>query len=169
MASSRIVYQNWIAELGRDPDTRPELEMSKTDPEEGQRLEQLQEQVKKALAELDESEREFVERFYFMGQGYFEIAHLSGRKTHKLEALHKRAVRKLKRKLYPLVAELYGLPPEVESECPLCNSEFQPAIDKIIENRDRRSTWRPVIAALKKQFDLTIVTPQTLIGHEKYH
>jgi RNA polymerase sigma factor (sigma-70 family) len=129
MSSSRVVYQNWIADLGRDPavpidsfypnevggqpDGRvDELERFTArlpDSQELQRVDRIRAAVTQALSKLSANEREIVEQFHFMGRTYSEIAELSGRAPHRLDALRQRALRKLRKILAPLVKELYGL------------------------------------------------------------
>jgi hypothetical protein len=177
MSSSRIIYQNWIAELGRDPSLSlqtagpahvdsdgPAAEAGMTD-----RSELIQRKVRAAMAELSEDERELVEQVNFMGRCCSEIAALTGRTEHRLEALHRRALRKLCRRLAPLVKELYGIGLPVVADCPICRSDRRTEIDRLIRQRDPSQTWRPVIKRIREEFSLRISTPQTLIGHEKYH
>jgi len=113
MPSSRIIYQNWIAELGRDPSTSfrqevPAYGNNAVPATDGtaDRSELIHREVRAALGELSEDERELVEQVDFMGRFCSEIAASTGRSEHRLEALHRRALRKLKRRLAPLVKEL---------------------------------------------------------------
>ncbi|MCD6250412.1 MAG: sigma-70 family RNA polymerase sigma factor [candidate division Zixibacteria bacterium] len=170
MSSNRIVYQNWIADLGRDPGQRPDPDpFVAKDPIEIERREKICRAVAEALERLTDDEREFVERYYFMGRSYREISELSGRTPHRLEALHQRALKKLQKELTPLVKELYSLTPATNYDCPICASPDRNEIDRLIESRDPTSTWRPVMRQIREKYNIGIVTPQTLIGHEKYH
>lgn len=167
MPNNRLVYQNWIAELGFDPaqirkffdtvtgDSRPDDEIDL--------------EVRRAIEGLEEEEMEFVIRFYFMGDAYNEISEKSGRSVHKLEALHKRALRKLKSRLQALVKKRFGLKSKKGGVCPLCESPHRAAINEVITNRSELSTWRPVLKEINEQFGLKIKSPQVLIGHQKYH
>jgi hypothetical protein len=173
MPSSRVVYQNWIAELGRDPSFSVQSNGSNSpgtsEKESADRLEYLRQSVRTALKGLSEDERELIEQIHFMGRCCTEIAGLTGRAEHRLEALHGRALRKLRRKLAPLVKELFGIEPSLGSACPICNSPSRKEIDRLIRERDSSGTWRPVMRRIRADFNLRITTPQTLIGHEKYH
>lgn len=189
MSSSRVVYQNWIADLGRDPAVPvdpdgpdeltdrietwiEEIEHSAVrppDPQESRRVERIRGAVGEALSRLNENEREVVEQFHLMGRTYREIAELSGRTPHRLEALHERAVKKLRKLLAPLVQELYGLGSGPTGGCPICASPWRSEIDRLITERDHEETWRPVMRRIRTAFGLKITTPQTLIGHQKYH
>jgi len=202
MGRSRIVYRNWIVELGTDPAeminiknrnyrTQEELsveggiinedsEEAVLYPDDKECLEALRrqvyirEQVSAALRRLSEDEKEFIERFYYIGQSYRQISEKSGRAVYKLEALHKRAIKKLKKELSPLMAELYDVAFKHAAEinfktCPLCQSPHRAEIDRLIRSRDPKGTWQFVIRILKEKYGLRIKTPQVLIGHEKYH
>ncbi len=190
MPSSRIVYQDWIVEIGYDPDNRVAPNggdlfrsdfMSLDHPAAAvlsdadalairiERRELVRLAVTEALNNLDDDEREFVIRFHFMGESYRRISELSGRNIHKLEVLHKRSLRKLRKQLAAFVHETFGLDSEVIPDCPICRSPFAAELDEIIRNRDRTATWRPVLTLLKTKYNLSISSPQLLIGHEKYH
>ncbi|MFH1372771.1 MAG: sigma-70 family RNA polymerase sigma factor [bacterium] len=192
MSGSRIVYQNWIAEIGIDPEVLktgryqcdPLLEaISLDDPaaseisreevrrinreEPGQR--EIRSQVSRALEALNDEERELIVHFYLMGKSYRELSDRTGRSVHKLEALHKRAVKKLRKKLAGFVEQRFGVVAASHSDCPICNSPYAAEIDRLISNRDKTTTWKPLITTLREKYDLKIGSPQTLIGHEKYH
>lgn len=170
MSSNRVVYQNWIADLGRDPG-RPPVAGSPESEDRAviERREQIRGAVAKALGRLADNEREFIERYYFMGRTYREIAELSGRAMHRLEALHQRSLKKLQKELAPLVKQLFGMAPAPNKACPICTSPARQQIDQLIASRDPAGTWRPVMKQIRDQFNIGIITPQTLIGHEKYH
>ena len=191
MAAGRIIYRNWIVELGRDPkrlrqaplDEPSERIFSESDrrtdigdtqtagglAEAIRRQELIQTEVRRALETLADQEREFVVCYYFLGHSYREISERSGRAVYKLEALHRRALRRLKRELRWLVHDLFGIKTPRRSRCPICDSPLRAQIDRLIAERDRLATWRPVIKELRDRYGLTVKSPQVLIGHEKYH
>lgn len=162
MTQKRIVYRNWIVDMGRDPAAPGPLAESPGDRE-------IAAAVQQALERLTEEEREFVIRFHYMGESYRRLARLTGRRLYKLESLHKRIMRKLRRALAPFVLERYGIGLEQESDCVLCRSGDREEIDRMIAVRDRRRSWRPVIKALRRHFGIRIPSPQTLVSHENYH
>jgi len=175
MSSSRIAYHNWIVELGFDPMLGPADgqaepgEIASDSHAEQERVQRIRSAVQAALAELTEDERELIERTHLMGQSFPELAASTGRALHRLESMYSRAVRKLRRRLYPLVEELYGLNRQQHEACPICTSRHRRAIDRIIAKRDPQATWRPVIREIERRFGLKIEAPQILIGHSKYH
>ncbi|MBD3401726.1 hypothetical protein GF420_02435 [candidate division GN15 bacterium] len=166
MSRSRLIYQDWIVALGRDPAGAAD---SGTTAHTDQSGSQIQQAVREALSRLPDQERELIERFHFMGQTYRELAALSGSTEYKLEATHKRAVRKLRRTLAPFVRRRFTLKSEPAPDCPLCRSPERAAIDRLLSDHDPRQTWRPVLHTLRREFGIHIQAPQTIIGHKKYH
>ncbi len=187
MKKRRIVYQNWIVDLGHDPDRPPDpLAMPSTISLDApgarnipgddlparnaqeRRTDELRAQVRSALANLDPEEREFVHRFYFMGESYRSLSERTGRAVHKLESMNSRCLRKLRKRLMPFVREVFGLGIEA-NECPICCSPHRKAIDDVLARRDRSETYRAILKKIREEYGLPRVTPQLLIGHEKYH
>ena len=174
MAHGKITYQNWIVELGFDPDTRSgngsiTLQSFLRGQEDDKSTQAVQQAVRTALDRLAEEEKEFIIRFYFMGETYEDLSSLTGRAPHKLVALHERAVRKLKKMLSVFVKQRYGLAADYRPDCPICRSVHVERINSIINQRDREKSWRPIITHLRESYGLIIRSPQVLIGHEQYH
>jgi hypothetical protein len=188
MKRGRLIYHEWIVELGHDPD-RPEdwgaelpVELELVDRLVGwarvkverradarERVLQAREAVVTALAALESEERELIERLYYMGQSYREVSEASGRAVHRLEAIHKRALKRLRKLLSAFVRRQYRIRLPGESSCPVCQSKHRAAIDRLLHDRDRRRPWTQVIQRLKRDFQIRIKTPRILEGHEKYH
>ena len=192
MSGNRVVYQNWIVEMGFDPaqskatrnrdDSLLEpisldepsvcaisYEDSQRVIEELEKVSEVRFQVREALKQLSIQEREFIAQFYFMGKSYREMSEQSGRPIYKLEALHKRAVKKLKKELVGFARERFGVETESESNCQLCQSPHVAEINRLIRHRDKTATWKPIIKTLRDKYGLKLSSPQILIGHEKYH
>ena len=169
MTSSRIVYQNWIVDLGRDPEAIYSNRVATDRIYDEKRIEQIRQAVNAALAELDEDEREFIIRFHHMGESYRQISDKSGWPIHRWEALHKRILKKLRKLLAPFVDEVFGLSSAQTPSCPICSSKYVEQLNEIISNRDRKQTWKPVLRLFRTKYNLVISAPQLLVGHEKYH
>lgn len=177
MMAQRLFYCNWIVDRGHDPEERldvlfqfePPYEPGTLGSEEQARLDAIGRHVVLAIERLSDLERAFIERFYFMGQTYREIAIETNRAVHKLERIHRGALKKLRRSLAGLAKEEYGWEPRPEPDCPICSSPHVDEINQLIRDRNRRSTWRPVMADIRRLFGVRVTTPQTLIGHTRYH
>lgn len=161
----KTLYREWIVHLGCDPAM---FGFPANDAEQARRR-RICRAVRDALDELAEDQREFIVRFYFMGESYREMMSVTVRDRHKLESLHRQSLRRLRTLLAPFVSREYGLPADSIRDCPICASRHRAEIDRLIQRRDKQSTWSPIIRTLKDHFGITISTPQVLIGHEKYH
>jgi hypothetical protein len=192
MSGNRVVYQNWIVEMGFDPAQLRTIE-NREDPlqesisldepsacaisdeesqrviEEREKASEIRSRVREALERVSVQEQEFIVQFYFMGKSYREISEQSGRPIYKLEALHKRAVKKLKKELGGFVRERFGVETESDADCLICRSPHVAEINRLISQRDKTATWRPIIKILRDKYGLKVSSPQVLIGHEKYH
>ena len=167
MSNKRVIYQNWIAELGLDP-----VQIKKffdTVAGEAPSSAEVDGEVRRAIESLGEEEMEFVIRFYFMGQSYYEISEKSGRAVYKLESLHKRANRRLKSRLRSFMRIKYGIKSKSGKPCALCRSPHRDAINGLIAGKKEKSTWKPVMKEIHRQFGIKIRSPQVVIGHLKYH
>lgn len=169
MSNNRIVYQNWIVDLGRDPSRKKSPEMTL---EEAENTALLRVRVQEALQCLGNEEKELIEQFYYMGRSYREISECSGRAVYRLEAMHKQALRKLHNELRYFILDRFHIDKTDEgniNKCPICNSPYRNDIDKLISQRDPTVTWKPVMCRLRKEYNIDIRAPQILISHERYH
>ena len=188
MAKKRVIYQNWLVEIGYDPKLggphKTEIEQISIDElfESGFDIEQkldtrkqvertdfIRTAVQDALGKLTEEEREFIIRFHFMGEKYIEISEKTERELYSLVAFNDQIIKKLKKHLRKFVQAEFKIGPEKEPTCPICLSPHKNDINKILQNRDKKLTWKHVMLKIEKQFGLQIKFPQILIGHEKYH
>ena len=162
MRLKRLIFQNWIVDLGFDPDRGVEsVEMSGS--------EVINEKVRSALKQIGEDEREFLARFYFMGETYKTIAEKTNREVYKLEALHNRALQALKKELGGFVEREFGIARKRVRNCPICCSPNRAAIDRLIDSKREDETWRGVIKIIRDKYRIKLGSPLVLIGHKKYH
>ncbi|MBI5265976.1 MAG: sigma-70 family RNA polymerase sigma factor [candidate division Zixibacteria bacterium] len=181
MRRNRIVFSNKVVNAAVTEDgaspiasieavTTAELERLILPPDCGARLERIREQVQLAIRGLDENEREFISRFYYMGETYRHMAEASGRKIYSLEALHRRALRKLRKALARFAEAEFGVTPEKPRRpCVVCDSPRRAEIETLINARPAEATWRSVMRAIAQEYGVRVATPQVLIGHQKYH
>ncbi len=179
MARHRIIYENGIVESTPDPHTAPEPKVGYGGRTQithywcltpGRKLDRLIGEVRRAVSELPANEQEFIYQHYYRGKPLRAIARQTGRAVHKLEVLHRRALRILRVRLQPIVREYWDTgESEPDTDCPICNSYFLPEIDSLINNRDPTETWRHTLRVLHKEYGLRVSTPQVLIAHVRYH
>lgn len=176
MGWRRIRFQEWLVELGYDPDIEGSKREGGADfrttnnecADDPARRELLEESVRNALRKLTSNEREIVERVHYMGQTYRQISRKSGREITRLEALHRRAIKRLRKELAPLVKQLYGIESPIP-RCVICRSPLRRELDLILENHDQKRGWGAVMRRIATEYGITIRSAQTLIGHKKYH
>jgi len=147
-----------LRKKGKESGVSPELE----------RVQLIETRVQQAMRKLTSDEREIVERIHYMGQTCREISEKSGRSVPRLESLHGRAMKRLRKELRPLVKELYGIEPP-SPRCVICRSPLREEIDRMLEEHDVRRSWRTVMQRLRDEYGVRLRTPHTLIGHKKYH
>ncbi len=188
MAKNRLIFQNWLVEIGYDPklggphknkieqisidelfDSGFDITFEIPDSQQTNRSEIIQQAVKAALEKLDDDEREFIIRFYFMGEKYIEIAEKSDRELYSLVSLHNIAIKKLKRNLKQFVKEQFAVEEPKQSKSYIRDYEHKDAIDKMIVDKHPKATWKKIIGHVAKRYNIKIKSPQILIGHEKYH
>jgi len=166
MSRARIIYRDWIVDLGHDPALNWQEVAGRDDGQNQKRVFA----VNRALMELTEDESGFIRCYYFMGMGYRDIAESTGRRIDRLERMHRNILRKLKTRLSFLIGSErdyrgdYGDP-----GCPLCRHPRYYEINELIKSKKETETWRPIIKMLRTEFGIRIQSPQRLIGHRKYH
>jgi hypothetical protein len=166
MRKERIIYQDWIVTLGRDPSIPCDGRAEKNSDDYNYDIITA---VNRALEILNKDEASFIHAFYVEGMGYRKISEQSGRAMYKLEALHNRALKKLKTHLYQSLKGKVNIPEPKQIECCLCSHPQLENINQLIMAKRKSETWKHVIKTLKDEYGVFIKTPQRLIGHLKYH
>ena len=174
---SKIVFQDWIVDLGRDPQATPNWldsglfnwplqgrESHEVDP-----VEIIGMSVRRGIEALSTAEPELVIRVHYMGESMTDISRRTGRSISKISGMHQRVLRKLRKSLSEFVFQRYGIKTASDPSCPICSSPFRREIDSLIANRDTSRSWKPVISELHSRWSIRIISPQLLIGHHKYH
>jgi len=161
----RIVYQDWIVSLGGDPS----LTWEERSREGGTNNQTIIRAVNQVLESLTEEESGFVRCYYFQGMSYQAIGDLTGRARYRLELLHNRALKKLRKRLAATLGGKYHIPLPGDGECPLCRHPRKTEINTLIQTKGTEETWRRIISTLRGEFGIRMVTPQQLKGHQKYH
>lgn len=164
MAPSRLIYQDWIVNLGFDPagSWQQAAVKSKQNPT-------LVKAVSEALLLLKNDEADFIRSFYYQGMTYPQISRQTGRAIYRLEALHRRALIKLRHTLSSSLGVCGSANLSMKDSCPLCSHTQRIEIDALITSKKPQETWHRTIKTLKEKYGLFIKTPQRLIGHRKYH
>lgn len=166
MSLKRIIYEEWIVELGFDPYQVANVFNLVDKPPYNQKLIAA---VRDALSKLTPLECEFIERFYFCGETIPQIAEDLHTEKKWVRSLHRRSVKKLQRYMAAFVKKEYDITVETGPECILCLSPHLAEINEMIKSKKKEETWRIIYRVLKEKYQIKIKTPQILIGHQKYH
>jgi hypothetical protein len=160
----KLQLRNWIYLTPRDsawPEDSPtENSLS--------RQEEIALAVREAMSKLREDERRVVEQHHFESQTFSQIARESGKSQTSVANLHDRALRSLRKRLMSFARDNYGIA-TVKRDCPLCNSPQRAQIDELIATKQQSETNKRIIQTLKRDFGIIVVSPQTIVGHCKYH
>ena len=135
---------------------------------ERQRRERISKAVREALEKLDATERLIVERHHFQGETLIGIARQLNRKPGAIVNSHRRALRMLCKHLSKFAATEFGIRDE-KSECCICSCPEREAVDTLIAAKKPEQPYGLLMRQLREQFGLEIRSPQTIIGHRKYH
>lgn len=166
MSTRKTVYQNWIVDLGMDPQNADFTEPNRYPVRPNRKI---IEAVQQALKKLSPRERNIVEKYYFEGESKAALSMTLGIEPERLEYIFRKAINKLRNHLAGFVKNQFGVETGLEPACRLCESVFRQQIDKLILARKKEETWKKTIAILKNEFFIEITTPQIIISHLKYH
>jgi len=164
----RIRYLNWVTELYGCRDGQIESNILQDLPEH-QEDDLINRQVRKAVKKLSPEEQQFIRLFYFEFKSYQQIGQMTGRRIHKLERAHQRALEKLRIILADFVRERFGLEIGDETDCVICQSPFRRELDGLIRDKGEDETYSRLIRVFKQRYGIVIKTPQVIIGHRRKH
>lgn len=157
---SKILYLDWI--YGSQSDNA--FALSGRSPLQ----EEIIEKVRMAMESLSAEEREFVQLYWYEGKRLEEIGELLCRQPSKLDALNRTIMRKLRNRLARYVAGRFRLS-GVSDNCEVCSHPRKSEIDRLLLEKRPEETFRRTIATLRSDFNMTLSTPQILVGHMRYH
>lgn len=163
MGRNRVIYRHWFASLAAPTEPGP------GERADSQRQDEIIQRVRTALEMLEPIERELIERYYLRFDDYAAIAESLKIKPHRLDTIHARAIRKLRKELGQFVASAFGITTAPDGNCCICNSIHREIIEQMIASRDPRRPWRIVIRQIREQFGLRIRNYQSIQSHLRYH
>ncbi len=128
----------------------------------------LEQQVRDAVDKLDAAERLIVERHYFEGKSLARIARETRCSPALVQGIHRRTCKRLRKLLAPFVLVRFGITAEA-SDCPICRCAQRLEVEAVIVQHEDGDSYCGVISELRNVYGVAIVSPQTIIGHIKYH
>lgn len=174
----KLCYRQWLVNYGFDPrEEGPAGEAvvfrsGRREPEEVDSTDDGPASadtvmVRLAVSRLQKDERELIERYYFMGQGYPEIAEALVCDVSRIERRHRLALRRLRRMLEPWVKN--GDTSGLEVNCRICQSEDRESIERVIASKAAEESYRRVLRILRTQFGMKFNHPHLVIRHQNFH
>lgn len=159
-----IDFLDWIYDTNRNAiwQQRPQS------PADAKASERTAAEVRNALAQLSALERRVIEMYHFDGRSIRSIAATLRKRPSTITNLHRCALKKLRKLLAEYAHDRYAIAPE-RSTCCICLSQHRQAIDDLIKRKRPEEPYGPLIREIRERFDLRIVSPQTILGHMKYH
>ena len=130
---------------------------------------ELSQKVREALDRLEPSEREALELFHFLARPLDEISAQMNLTRRGVERRIRSGRLKLRRLLAGYVQTRYGIMTGPERRCTICEAEKRLEAEKIILSKSPEETWRRVLRVLREELNIQVGSPQTLVGHMKYH
>lgn len=130
---------------------------------------ELSQKVREALDRLEPSEREALELFHFLARPLDEISARMNLTRRGVERRIRSGRLKLRRLLAGYVQTRYGIMTGPEKKCVICDAEKRVEAEKIVLSKSPKETWRRVLRELREKLNINVCSPQTLVGHIKYH
>ncbi len=181
----RLCYRQWLVNYGFDPredpptdnllvyqsgrplsvDDEPMPDQSTTDPQPAESIDTLM--VRRAVARLRDDERDIIERYYYMGQSFQQIAELLVCASIIVERRHRLALARLRRILEPWF--LRGDTAGLEPACRICRSPHRRAVEVVICSKTNEESYKRVLRIIRTQFGLKLNHPHALIHHRNFH
>jgi len=113
----------------------------------------IEKEIRRALQKLTEMEGEIVERFYFLGQKWGEIAAALQLSEFRVQTVLLKARRKLKNFLAPFVCKKYRVIVK-EPSCPVCLSKKRKKIEKLLKTKTKEEGWKRILHQLKEKYQI---------------
>lgn len=130
---------------------------------------ELSQNVREALDRLEPGEKEALELFHFLGASLEEISARMNLTRRGVERLLRSGSLKLRRLLADYVQKRFGITRDTVRRCPICQTQKRVEAEKIVSSKSAEETWRRIIRELREELNIVVSSPQTLLGHIKYH
>lgn len=160
----RIEFIDWIYQAS----SRSLWQQQPLSDEEKQRRERIGVAVRQALRKLPPAERLILEKYFFEGETLATIAEQLGRRHATIINYQRRALKSLRKHLAAFVAEEFGIDQE-QPACCICRSPKRAEIEALIAAKRLAEPYGLLMKRIEKEFGLKVGSPQTIIGHQKYH
>ncbi len=160
----KIEYYGWLDQMTGQTAWPPESE-SDADLETRRRRIMA---VRRALRRLPKLERQLILAHHFYGDSLSYAARRESLSFAVAVSGYRRGLRRLRSQLSAFVAEEFDVAAEA-STCVICASPHRTDIERILRSRTRHEGFARVIAEIWDKCGLRLRSPQTIVGHVKYH
>ncbi|MFH2054734.1 MAG: sigma-70 family RNA polymerase sigma factor [bacterium] len=135
---------------------------------EQERRERITAAVREALDRLESTDRTILEKYYFEGESLPEIGRALGRRQATIVNRHRRALKALRKQLAAFVVTEFGVRQEAP-DCCICQSPRRLEIEALIAAKRPEEPYGHLMRKIHERCGLKVTSPQTIIGHQKYH
>lgn len=160
----KIEYYGWLDQMTGQTAWPSELA---SEADAAKRLQRIR-AVRRALRRLPKLERQLILARHFYGESLSCAAKKESLSFAVAVSGYRRGLRRLRSQLSAFVAAEFGIA-SAASTCVICASPRRSEIDRILRSRDRKEGFARVIAEIWKKCGLRLRSPQTIVGHLKYH
>ncbi len=124
--------------------------------------------VRQALRQLPRRERRLITLHHFQGDSLAEAAAKLQEDSERIKIVYRRGMRRLQILLSGFVADEFGIKSRANN-CVICASAQRAEIEEILSRRSEHEGYAKVIAEVAERFAVRLKSPQTIVGHLKYH
>jgi hypothetical protein len=157
-----ISLSNWIYVTPAESAWKPTAQDDRSPQQE------LIARVRAAVEQLRGNERMVLERHRFDAVPFTVIAAELNWRVIRVQNVERRALRRLRRLLAPYVRERFGIEAP-QAKCPICDSACRGQADIMIAARINQESFGVLMSRLRCSYGIRVISPQTIIGHSKYH
>jgi hypothetical protein len=124
--------------------------------------------VRQALRQLPQRERRLIELHHFQGDSLVDAAAKLQEDSERIRIVYRSAMRRLRMLLSRFIADEFGVKSGTNN-CAICSSIHRAEIEEILSHRAEHEGYAKVIAEIAGRFAVRLKSPQTIVGHLKYH
>ena len=134
-----------------------------------ERVGEIQDAVREALAVLNAPERFIIEGYYFDGRSFPRLASMRSLTLSRVKSIHRRALTKLEIELTPFVGRMFGIHALRTPDCAICRAEWRSIAEQLLDEKTADMTWGDVAARIERAVGWHVPSPRVLTTHQKRH
>jgi hypothetical protein len=134
-----------------------------------ERVGEIQDAVREALAVLNAPERFIIEGYYFDGRSFPRLASMQSLTLSRVKGIHRRALTKLEIELTPFVERMFGIHGLRTPDCTICRAEWRSIVEQLLDEKTADMTWGDVAVRIERAVGWHVPSPRVLTTHQKRH